>query len=323
MYLFSISADQLAKLVVVSRRDSTNPTGMQRYLLPKKVLAIAKYISRSDTLLPNNIIVSLTQQVKFIPSSATSSVGEIIFPQESGEFGYILDGQHRLAGIVSEESNQHSLEVPVTALILDNSNQAAQVFSDINSNQTPISKVLLVSLQRELGSLPRPQDLAAALVEKLDSDEDSPFFGRIQMYPDEKNRWLTNAQAINIISRLTQPSKTLSRFTTENATEYLKRYFRAFAVVFNDSWGNRTYKLTSPAGIDVMVGLFERVLEIARDTSNERLPTEDDFISALEPIKNTDWSSETFRNMGYTSSGGRIRLTNNLLEKLPPPGADN
>jgi len=262
------------------------------------------------------------EQLRFIPVSASSSIGEIVFPSEQGEFGYILDGQHRLAGIVSEDSTQHTLEVPVTALLLDNSQQAAQVFSDINSNQTPISKVLLVSLQKELGALPKPQDLAAAIIEKLDGDEDSPLFERIQMYPDERNRWLTNAQAISIISKLTQPSKTLSRFSTENAVVYLKRYFRACAFTFREAWGNKKCKLTSPAGFDVLVGLFERVLEISREVSGERLPSDEDFIKALEPVKETDWTSKTFRDMGYTSSGGRIRLTNSLLEKLPPPGAD-
>ena len=177
--MFFLPVDQLEKLVKSSPRLAENPEGIQRLLSQKRLREIADYISRPETCFPNNIIVSLTKDVKFERTSPTG-MGNLVFPSDEGHFGDIIDGQHRLYGIVHEQSREKSLPMPVTGLMLKDARSAARIFADINHLQKSISNLLIVTLQRELGDLVDAKDSAAAMVEQLNQHEDSPLRGKMK-----------------------------------------------------------------------------------------------------------------------------------------------
>jgi len=316
--LFSMPANQLRKLVSPKEKLSTHPEGIQRILDPKRVKKIAEYISMPETILPNNIIVDFNDEV-IVESTSTPGLVHVVFPDDEGAFGHILDGQHRLYGATHADSSQQSIELAVTALLLDDPKAAGRIFADINSTQKPVSKVLLVALQKELGALPKAEDTAAAVLESLNEDNDSPLKGRIKMFQDEKNKWITNDQAVKYLIPLFRDSGSLYHFKVDTSTTLLKLYFNAIKSVFPRAWGNnKDFRLTRSAGIEIMLGLFDRVRERAQSINPS--PTISDFAVAMEPISDTDWSAETFKLHSYTNAGGRTRLRGELLAKLPTPG---
>lgn len=315
LYLFSMEASRLIKLVRTHARRSDDPEGIQRDLDKKRIDDIGIYVSMPTTVLPNNVIIDFTHEVKFAPK--VDSLGEIIFPDDEGHFGNILDGQHRLSGIVGSNSTQKDLVIPVTGLMLDDANLAARIFADINSNQKPVSKVLLVSIQRQLGALPERSDLAAAILEKLNAEDKSPLKGRVKMYQDEKGKYLNNAQMINLLQDMLSPSKTLYHLGTDSASLMLINYLNAVKSIFPDAWNDpKKFYLTRPAGLDVVLGLFER----ARERTGEPMPSQEQFEKALSDIKDTQWDKETFNRERYTSASGRKALRDELLTKLKPRG---
>lgn len=320
LFLFAIPANQLRKLVISDRKLSTNPQGIQRLLNKKRILEIAKYISSPPTYFPNNIIISFSDDVEFELQDSTNHWGVLVFPSDKGHFGDLIDGQHRLYGITNEESEVKDLQVPVTGLMLGKEKGAGRIFADINRLQKPVSKVLLVALQRELGDLVDAKDNAAAIVEQLNDDSESPLYQRIKMYQDEKNKWITNDQAINTLAPLFETGALLSFLSTDLAFSRIKNYLEAIKETFPDAWGdNRGYRLTRAAGFEVIMGLFERVHDRARDITTEGAPKKEAFVRALEPIEATDWSAEHFKEYGFTASAGRRTLLKQLLSELPKP----
>lgn len=312
MYLFSLSGSALVKLFHTQPKTSQDEEGIQRTLDPKRLREIAQFVGTTGNLLPNSIVVNLTDEVLFEPSEMPD-VGHLVFPTREGRYGILLDGQHRLFGVVHETSTEKDIQLAVTGLFLSDRKTAAKVFVSINDNQKPVKKNLLIALQHELGLLPTPQENAAAITERLNEDVDSPLRGRIQMYQDQKGT-LRNDQLINILATyLLQPTNVLAHYSVSTASTMLKTYLAAISEMFPVAWtDDKRYLLVRPAGIEVVLPLFER----ARERTGVLMPSKEQFIGALEPLRGTKWDAKTFRENRYTNSAGRRDLWNLLLNKL-------
>lgn len=260
LYIFTLSASQLEKLVRSRPNTSSDKEGIQRVLNKKRVGEIAKYVSVSDaqfTPMPNSIVVNFKPEVRFevIPGQP-KGMGYLVFPDTEGYFGDILDGQHRLYGIVNENSKHPDLELAVTGVMLRDPSHAGKVFADINRLQTKAPPVLIVSIRLEIGDWPNEEESAAAIVERLNEDSDSPLKNKIQMHQDQKNRWITNDVAIKLVKDMIHPKNELSRvakhLSTDTAVLLIKNYLKAAEEVFPDAWGhNKEFRLTRPAGIAI------------------------------------------------------------------------
>ncbi|WP_119072018.1 DGQHR domain-containing protein [Aggregatilinea lenta] len=312
MYLFSLSGSTLDKLFKTHPKTSQDEAGIQRTLDPKRLKEIALFVGTTGNLLPNSIVVNLTDEVHFEPSEIPD-VGHLLFPSHEGRYGILLDGQHRLFGVVHEDSTEKNLQLAVTGLFLSDRVTAAKVFVSINDNQKPVKKNLLIALQHELGLLPTPQENAAAITEKLNEDSDSPLKGRIQMYQDQKGS-LRNDQMINILAtHLLQPTNVLAHYSVNTASAMLKTFLSAISEMFPNAWADdKKHLLVRPAGMEVLLPLYEH----ARERTGVLMPIKEQFTAALEPLRDTRWDAKTFRENRYTNSAGRRDLRNVLLNKL-------
>lgn len=324
LYIFSIPAEKLIKLVRSRFRTSDDQEGIQRFLDKKRISEIAAYASDPSNTIPNNIIINFTKDVT-IERTNISNVVMIILPNEEGHFGDIIDGQHRLYGITNEKSRYPELEIAVTGLMIKDPKSSGKVFADINSKQKPVSASLLVSLQSALGALPEIETIAAGIMERLNDDDDSPLKGQIKMFQDQQGKLIRNDQIIKVIKGILQPDKMLHAFiknlSSDTALGILKTYLSALEEMFPDAWNDsRNYLLTRSAGLSIILGLFDRVFQIARFKKEAGLPTKEDFRFALEPIRDAKWDTNFFKEGRFTSAIGISHYRNNLLDKLPPPG---
>jgi DGQHR domain-containing protein len=328
LFIFTMTAVALAKIVRSRPNLSTDKEGVQRLLNQKRLEEIAKYVSdKKFTPIPNSIVINFNNQVKF-ESTGKDGFGYLIFPSDDGHYGDILDGQHRLYGTINENSKMPELPLAVTGVMLNDPKLAGKVFADINRLQVKASPVLIVSIRLEIGDLPNEEESASAIVQRLNEDTDSPLYRKIQMHQDEKDCWITNDKAINIIIEMLKPrnelARTLKHIGTERSIALIKDYLRAVSKLFVTAWGNnRNYRLTKPAGLTIILKLFDRVfqdgLHLRSATGN--YPDESDFFELLQPISNAVWDANTFKQEGFTSAGGILRYVDDLLMKFPVRGA--
>lgn len=173
-YMTSIKASELIKIVKVIPRSESND-GVQRDLSVKRVSELANFCKEADAAFPTAIIVSV------MPNS------DIRIDEERHEFdideneyiGNVIDGQHRLAGLM-QSGKSDDFELPVVFMFDLTIEEEAYVFSVINSKQTTVSSSLIFDLFG-LSSVRSPQRTAHEIARSLNMRKDSPFYQRLKM----------------------------------------------------------------------------------------------------------------------------------------------
>lgn len=185
LFLFTLDAHHLLKVTYVDPQTRDDPEQIQRLLNQKRLREIGEFIQHPASLIPNNIVVNLNSEVE-IQRHAGGNTGTIRFPSDEGNYGYILDGQHRLKGF--EYADGVNFDLAIVALQNLDSHKAGKIFVDINAKQTTADKRLIFNIREAIGDLPNEEERAAAIVQDLDEFEESPLFGKVARFEDDKRK---------------------------------------------------------------------------------------------------------------------------------------
>lgn len=193
-YTFPISPEYLLKISYVSHRSKGKASDVhtyQRMVAKSRLKKIREYIS-DQGVFPTNIVVNLDKEcLTFERIHQTNSADE---QEMSGVLGWlnikptyksawIIDGQHRLFAYSGHERAKSS-HLSVLAFEGIPPSVQAQLFVDINAKQKSVKASLLQELFSELNwDSESPNDRIQAIISKavqvLDTDRDSPLYGRI------------------------------------------------------------------------------------------------------------------------------------------------
>lgn len=222
-YTFSISPERLLKMAFVSHRarGQEDAETYQRMVAKPRLKKIQQYISKKDNFFPTNIVVNLDNMqnnIQFDPTTQEGDKGNGIMGWLTIKPAYgsawIIDGQHRLfaySGFPEADKSQLS----VLAFDGLSSSQQAKLFVDINHEQRSVSRSHLYELFAQLHrDADNPTMRIDAVVSKailsLDSDNTSPFYGRIVKTDDQK----TSSRCVTIqtlFSGLSKPGFYISK----------------------------------------------------------------------------------------------------------------
>lgn len=187
-YVSSLPASTLAGRVSNRPRSSRveNNEDVQRIFNEKRVKEISDFSRDPQATFPTPIILAVDSRVVteidspvaqglpgFAPSAAFFEL-----PDE-GIFADVLDGQHRVLGLEAS-SVRDRFELPVVFMFDLSVDDKAFVFSIINSKQTPVSGSLIYDLF-DLSRTRSPQKTCHYVAQSLNSDRESPFYGRLKM----------------------------------------------------------------------------------------------------------------------------------------------
>jgi DGQHR domain-containing protein len=281
LYLFYMRSDTLANLSYVTPRTKDNPDEVQRILDPKRAKSIGEYIKEDTALLPNAIVVSLSNEVKIVETGAPDAV-IVQFPDSAGKFAYVLDGQHRLGGFSYSDGVQFDL--PVVALYDANEHLRGKTFADINSKQVKVSDTHLLELYYQIKELPSEESATMDIVHALASDADSPMCGKIKLRDDQKQTWVSNKHMKQCIAPHTESGGVLHSRTPAVQVQILKEYLKGVRDLYPAAWGNnKEYLLTKPLGIEVVMSAFPAIKHRC-DLNCGKQYTASNFRKMLEPI---------------------------------------
>lgn len=174
-YLCAIQAMDLLSIVDVSQRTPDNETGIQRERSKSRIVEIGKYCSDPDAVFPTPIVVSVRNQDDVVLDANNHTISY----EENKIIGNVLDGQHRLWGIENSEYRDKFV-LPVVFMFGLTIEEEAYIFATINSNQTKVSVSLIYDLF-ENSKYHSPQKTAHYIARVMNSQEDSPFYGRLKM----------------------------------------------------------------------------------------------------------------------------------------------
>jgi DGQHR domain-containing protein len=281
LYLFGMNSKAVRDISYVTPRSKETPEEVQRLLSPKRAKEIGTYIREQTSILPNAIVVSLTSDVEIRRTGRSNEV-TIEFPQDTGKYMYILDGQHRVEGFKHSEGIEFDL--PIVALYQADEHLRGKVFADINSKQVKVTNEHLLSLYYQIRELPSEEFATMDVVKLLAEDIDSPLRERIKMLDDQSGTWVSNRLVKQCLSPHTESGGVLFGRTTAAQAKIMKEYLKGVSQTWPKAWGNnREFMLTKPMGIEIMFGIFANVKHRC-DLNEGRQYTADSFTRQLKVL---------------------------------------
>ncbi|AOS46092.1 hypothetical protein Verru16b_03188 [Lacunisphaera limnophila] len=325
IYLFALTGEELLAVADVSRisRDEAGKLiGYQRPEVKRHVRDIVEYLDGPDVLFPHAVIVAFSSKVRFVGSrgpnvtDGLSKAGDLFIPVpgDSAETkpGWIVDGQQRALAV--SKSKRTGLPIPVCAFITDNIERQRDQFLRIN-NSRPLPRGLVTELLPEV-SAPitgntSASRLPSALLNSLNSEKDSPFFGLIKRAStseaDKEHRVIPDGPLLKALREsLVQPSGCLFVFRNLASNDAdvdriwltVMTYWLAVKRVFPEAWGRPPCesRLMHSAGLTAMSRLMDRIMpQIDLRASN----AVDEVVAELEVIQPfCRWTEGNWEGLG-------------------------
>jgi DGQHR domain-containing protein len=227
-YLFAMKASQLWDFVQINRRSEDKIEGYQRALSPSRVRNITRYIA-ANGLIPGSIIVSFDQ-------GHFSASGNLILPLKKN-IGWVIDGQHRLAGAYEANAKGIDPDLPVVAFLNVTLAKQIALFVTINKEARSVPASLYIDLLKHLPHKKTEKELTderiADITRNLDSDELSPFHQRIAFTKQAGKGEISLVNFARILRpHLSRQTGVLGLYTEIEQEGAINNFYRALDVAF-------------------------------------------------------------------------------------------
>ena len=253
--------------------DGDGP-GFQRLLNQGRAKKLADYLldghTEGDAFLPTSLFLATTQDIPFDPTTNTITFDV----QQVGPFN-VVDGQHRIAGLVavSEKNNELlDFEIPVNiAVCLDDVSQMCH-FLIVNTTQRSVDQAVeqqivarlsgMVDLE-DMPTIPRwirrqvekGEDARALVVANyLNTDTNSPWLNKIRMANDESAEATINQKSfVNSLKKYVFSANNPLADATFNETrpKMLSNYWKAIVELLVDSESPKSSVIFKTTGVDL------------------------------------------------------------------------
>jgi DGQHR domain-containing protein len=257
--------------------------GYQRGAVTGHINDILNYLSSSNPLLPNAIVLALESKISFspIPGLTKSEWGtfgtlEIPLPKSASEArpAWIVDGQQRATALARLDPKKH---FPVVVVGFQTHSRAIEREQFVLVNKTrPLPRDLLHELLPEI-SAPLSRDLekrqvAAKVLKILRFNEESPFYGRIRGLGTEEEEGANISQSaiLSVIQSSIKGRGVLFNYSdglkkkhnVEKMATAVNTYFEGARRVWPEAWeGNpKTSRMVHGVGIVALGALMDRVM---------------------------------------------------------------
>lgn len=228
-YLFSLPASILWRVTEINQRSEDKREGYQRALSEARVRNIAKYI-QAGGMLAGSIVVS------FDKGTFDKETNRLRIPNQE-KVGWIIDGQHRLAGAYEASEKNADLTLPVIAFLELSDVKQIELFITINKEARGVPASLYIDFLRELPKKKTERELTderiADIARALDDDELSPFHQNIIFTRNARAGEVSLNNFARILRpHIARPAGTISLFTPNIQEGAITNYYKALAVAF-------------------------------------------------------------------------------------------
>lgn len=257
LYVFKMNAKDLWEIISINRRDSDKDEGYQRVLPNSRVKALSNYISEGHCI-PNAIVIS------FDSATYNAASGLLSIPP-GADVGWVIDGQHRLAGAYeATKTNGSRYELAVVAFLGLSEEDQVEQFITINREAKGVSSSLVLDL---LHMIPRkkPSDIAneraADIAKEMRDEKSSPLHNRIVIDSPSKGQISMTNFVRKVTPLVHQETGILKSFSLEEQKKILTNYFVALKSVFPEEWNRSNPIFLRTIGFGAIINIFHRVFD--------------------------------------------------------------
>lgn len=285
IYVTVFNATTLLKNVKVDNWSEKNPNGYQRAVSDYRVKNAIKYLIDEDGTFPTSILLNVRGQVTFRPSTIIGDGGELgvlSLPPNSLPF-WIIDGQHRLMAIAlaaEKKNNFKDYSVPVCIFNLTKKYEEMRQFYIVNSRQKSVptdlvQRHLYQSIwekgQWKIAPFESEKRLLAAeavpIVDILNLDKESPWYGKIQLPSEGKSskhivKQTSMADSIGYIFKSLSPiERDAVHKNPSDLARFLIQYWKVIRRFFPEAFADPdSYLIQKTTGIYVFHMVFPIIL---------------------------------------------------------------
>lgn len=258
LYVFHAKASELYSRLSINRRIENKDEGYQRTLSTSRILAVAKFIERKKVI-PSSVLITFDQ-------ATYSAAKKILTVPKGTNIGWVIDGQHRLAGAHEAATNGTDIDLPVVAFVGLRFKEQVQQFVTINREAKGVPTSLYLDL---LGHLPQKnpaefaKERAADLATQLRQDESSPFFEKVvaTISPKEGQVSLTNFVR-KVSSHLIPDRGTLHIYTSKEQRATISNYFSGLKNTFPEEFERKDSIFFKTVGFGALWNAFPTFFSI-------------------------------------------------------------
>ncbi|HXI25168.1 MAG TPA: DGQHR domain-containing protein [Pyrinomonadaceae bacterium] len=285
VYVFKAKASVLYDALSINRRIESKDEGYQRVLSVSRVQAITRHLVDKKPI-PTAIIVS------FDDAKFSKAKNEIQVPKGS-DVGWVIDGQHRLAGAAMAAREGIDIELPVVAFIGLTPERQVEQFVTINREAKNVPTSLYLDLLRKLPNK-KPADIAREravdIATELRRTEGSPFFEKIAVTAAPKQGQISLANFVRKVSSLVAPEKgILSFYSEQEQVAIVWNYYEGLRQVFTSEYEADDSIFFKTVGFgalfNVLPTFFSLVLRLHQGFEVK------DVVSVFRRISNPNFSS--------------------------------
>lgn len=295
MFLFSISAKELFNLVDINRRDENKRTGYQRILNEARTSDIAKFIDAGNPI-PTNIVVAF-DQAKFNEGKTSIQI------EEGGKAGWVIDGQHRLAGAFEAVSD---IQLPVTGFLDINTEAQIEQFIVINKEAKKVPTSLYLDLLPNLKTLKKTdaelaKERAVDLANNMKIEEASPFYNRIAVLKSPSKGQISLTNWVRKIAPLVHRTTGVLRSRTElQQRGMIENFFGALNDVFPAVYDENDSVFFKTLGFGALMNAFPMVHDLTLNRTPDSFQ-KSDLVETLKPIANFPFHEWKTRGTGSSA----------------------
>lgn len=255
LYVFKMKASLAWSIFSISRKEPDSNKGYQRFLSAARVASVAKYISGGNPV-PVSVLVSIDEG-KF---DADKSILRI---PRGRDVGWIIDGQHRMAGAAEATAEGQDIDLIVVAFVgLDERHQVQQ-FVTINDEAKGVPRSLLLNLLKQIPDKSlqeQANERAIDLARQLNTDQQSVFFQRIASIASPRTGQISDVNFTRKIAPLVHPEKGLLKiFPLPDQTKIIDNYYIALRDIFPEEFRKANSLFFRTIGFGATFNAFDEI----------------------------------------------------------------
>ena len=260
--------------------------GFQRMVRERRARDIALAVLDQRRTFPNAIVLATDIDSLVIKS------GEITVPEDVRFL--IVDGQHRLW---AQKFSKFNASYPCLIHTGLSEEQMAALFLEINDNQKRVPASLRWDLVRLIQPEDDPQRVAAAeIVYLLATEEESPFFQRIDLTGEQSEIQIKQGSLAPEFQSLLGGRSPLRDYPFQEQHRIILEYSLSVQQIDADRWGRQDSPFFKAR---VLRSLFRLLSDVVRDigVSDSTELTVMKFVPYLKKIDEKDLDPETIRSV--------------------------
>lgn len=245
------------------RGVDSEPGAVQRLLNSRRINSIRDFFLAGGDL-PTNIILNWTADLDAFNAAGTEFTFE---PEE--RLAQIIDGQHRVAGLreaIAANSALATLEVPVAIFGGLSTQECADIFLSINTEQKPVARSLVYDLYGIASSELVDDTVVRAndIVTELNETESSPYRGYFKFPGAPRTRGgIALSTAVSELKPLLEAKGDFDQINvTSLETQYqvLENFWSAIADKYGEEWHSTQNAFLFAAGFSGGIEFFRKRL---------------------------------------------------------------